>query len=72
MYNSNDYKIDSTLSLNSNINWVTLRSGMHELFMSESLVNWLITARSTTLLDLPLVPPIVGTSLTNFNLVELN
>jgi len=46
LYNSNDYTIDNTLSLNSNINWVTLKFDMDELFMSDSLVKWLIIVGS--------------------------
>jgi len=72
LYNLNDHTTDSTLSLNSNINWVFLRFDMPELIMSESSVYWLIIVSNTTLLDLPLVPPLVGTSLTDFNSVRLN
>jgi len=35
LYNLDDYETDSTLPLNSNVNWVTLRADIHELFMSE-------------------------------------
>ena len=72
LYNSNDYTIDSTFSLNSNLNWVTLRYDMHELFISESSVYCLITASNITLLDLTIVPPKFGTYLSDFNSVKLN
>ena len=32
LYNSQNYTTNSTLSLNSNLNWVFLRTDMHELF----------------------------------------
>ena len=38
LYNLDDYTIDITLPLNSNLNYVFLRIDMHELFMSESSV----------------------------------
>ena len=45
---------------------------MHGLVMSESLVYWLISVGYTPLLDLPLIPPLVGTSLIEFKLVGMN
>ena len=43
LYNSKNYTIDSTLTLNSNINWVFLKIDMHELFMSGLSINQLST-----------------------------
>ena len=40
LYNSENYTTDTTLSLNSNLNKVFLWTDMHELFMSDSLLNW--------------------------------
>ena len=50
MYNSDDYTIDSTLSLNSNLNWVLLYAEMHDLIMSEYSIYWLSSVGYTTLL----------------------
>lgn len=72
LFNLDDFTIDSTLSLNSNLNWVFIWYNMHELIMSESSVYWLITAGYTPLWDLPLILPLVGTSLIEFNSIRLN
>jgi len=51
MYNSEDYTTDSTLSLNSNLNLVFLLTDMHELFMSESSINWYVTEDTLVLVS---------------------
>ena len=71
LYNLDNYTTDSTFPLNSNLNWVTHISCMHELIMVDLSFNWSYIEASP-LLDLLLVPPTIGTSLTDFNLVKLN
>ena len=72
LYNSDDYTTNSTLSLNSILNWVTLISDMNELIISESSLKWLIIVDNTPLIDFPLVPPTIGTKLIDFNSVKHN